>query len=98
MAIEPAHVPDPADDPPLSDRDVLAREWRRLGRLATAVAVVTSPALLATLVSVNDWPWYWALIVTLLTVAAFRGLVDIVVHRLIPRPSLYGADERLKQE
>src|SRR4051794_39498398 len=74
------------------DREVLAREWRRLSRAATAVAVMTSPAVMAVLIGVNGWPWYWALLATIIAVAAFRGFVDIVAHRFIPRPSLYGAD------
>jgi ATP-dependent Zn protease len=73
-------------------RDALAAEWRRLSRAATAVAVLTSPALMAILVGVDDWPWGWALLTTIVFVAAFRGLIDIVAHRFIPRPSLYGAD------
>ncbi|QEC49474.1 AAA family ATPase [Baekduia soli] len=73
-------------------RDALAGEWRRLSRAATFVAVMTSPALMAVLIGVDDWPWGWALLVTIVAVAAFRGLIDILVHRFIPRPSLYGAD------
>jgi ATP-dependent Zn protease len=73
-------------------RDALAREWRRLSRAATVVAIMTSPGLMAVLVGVNDWPWGWALLTTILAISAFRGLIDILAHRLIPRPSLYGAD------
>jgi ATP-dependent Zn protease len=73
-------------------REALAGEWRRLSRAATVVAVMTSPGLMAVLVGVNDWPWGWALLTTIFVVAAFRGLIDIVAHKLIPRPSLYGAD------
>ncbi len=75
-----------------STREVLASEWRRLSRAATVVAVLTSPAVMAILVGVDDWPWGWALLATIVFVAAFRGLIDIVAHRFIPRPSLYGAD------
>ncbi|WP_027008193.1 AAA family ATPase [Conexibacter woesei] len=73
-------------------RQALAFEWRRLGRAATVVAVLTAPALMAVFVVANDWPWGWALLATIVCVTAFRGLIDIVAHRLIPRPSLYGAD------
>ena len=41
-----------------------------------------------------EWPLGWALLGTLLGVAAFRGLVDVLAHRLIPAPSLYGAEAR----
>jgi ATP-dependent Zn protease len=81
-----------------STRDVLASEWRRLSRAATVVAVLTSPALLAILIGVDNWPWGWALLATIVFVAAFRGLIDIVAHRLIPRPSLYGADREALQD
>jgi ATP-dependent Zn protease len=73
-------------------REALAGEWRRLSRAATFVAILTSPAFMAVLVGVNDWPWLWALLATIVAVSAFRGLIDIVAHRFIPRPSLYGAD------
>jgi ATP-dependent Zn protease len=33
----------------------------------------------------------------LFAVAAFRGLVDIIAHRLIPSPSLYGAETELAE-
>jgi ATP-dependent Zn protease len=80
-------------------REALAGEWRRLSKAATFVAVLTSPAVLAVLISVNDWPWFWALLATIVAISAFRGLVDIVAHRFIPRPSLYGADrEALKDD
>src|SRR3954466_10242026 len=78
--------------PSARERDALMTEWRRLSRAATFVAVLTSPALFSVLYGVNDWPLIWSLVVTVLAVMAFRGLVDIVVNRFIPRPSLYGAD------
>jgi ATP-dependent Zn protease len=74
------------------DQAALAREWKRLSRAATVVALLTSPAFLLVLVNQNDWPLGWALIATFFAVIAFRGLMDIIAHRLIPRPSLYGAD------
>jgi ATP-dependent Zn protease len=72
-------------------RNALAGEWRRLARAATVVAILTAPALMAVFIVANDWPWGWALLATIVAVAAFRGLIDIIAHRLIPRPSLYGA-------
>jgi cell division protease FtsH len=79
-------------------RGALAAEWRRLARVATAVALITSPALFATLYVVNGWPLGWSVLVTFVAVVAFRGLIDVVAYRFIPRPSLYGADEALKAE
>src|SRR5919112_921840 len=71
----------------------LAREWQRLSRAATFVALLTAPVLFAVLVTRNDIGVGWALLVTILAVAAFRGLIDIIAHRLIPRSSLYGAEQ-----
>jgi cell division protease FtsH len=76
----------------------LAREWRRLGRAATAVAIFTSPALFVALYDRFEWPVAWALVGTLLGIAAFRGLVDVLAHKLIPAPSLYGAERELRGE
>src|SRR4051794_37338701 len=76
----------------------LAREWKRLSRAATVVAVLTSPALLLTFITVNDWPLIWALVATFFAVVAFRGLIDVVAHRLIPRPSLWGSGETERAE
>jgi hypothetical protein len=76
----------------------LAREWRRLGRMATAVAVLTSPALFILLYDRAGWPVFWAIAGTILGVAAFRGLVDVLAHKLIPAPSLYGAEQELRAE
>jgi len=75
----------------------LAREWRRLGRAATFVALLTSPVLFVLLRERLEWPFLWALLGTLLGVAIFRGIIDVIAHRLIPSPSLYGAEE-LKEE
>ena len=89
----------PARNSNAADREALAGEWRRLSRAATFVAVLSSPAFMAVLVGVNGWPWFWALLATIVAVSAFRGLIDIVAHRFIPRPSLYGADrEALKDD
>jgi ATP-dependent Zn protease len=76
----------------------LAMEWRKLTRAATVVAVLTSPATLFYLTLQHDWPFGWALLVTFLSVVAFRGLVDVVAHRFIPRASLYGAEKPLLEE
>jgi ATP-dependent Zn protease len=71
----------------------LAREWRRLSRAATFVALLTSPALFVLLYRSDGWSLAGALIGTFVGVIAFRGFVDIVVHRLLPRPGLQGADK-----
>ncbi|MEA2128092.1 MAG: cell division protease FtsH, partial [Solirubrobacteraceae bacterium] len=73
----------------------LATEWRKLARTATFVAVLTSPATFLWLHAHEGWPVVWALIVTFVSVMAFRGLLDVIAHRFIPRASLYGAEGRL---
>jgi len=95
-----AYVEDrPAGHKRFSDESrELAMEWRKLTRAATFVAVLTSPATLFYLVLQHDWPIGWALLVTFFTVIAFRGLVDVIAHRAIPRASLYGADKPLLEE
>ncbi|MES1193068.1 MAG: ATP-binding protein, partial [Solirubrobacterales bacterium] len=40
---------------------------------------------------VNDWPLWLSVLLTLLWIAVFRGLVDVVCHRFIARPSMYNA-------
>jgi ATP-dependent Zn protease len=76
----------------------LAEEWRALRRAATVVAVLTSPAFFLLLWERNGWNPIWALLVTLGAVIMFRGLVDVIVRRLIPWPNLYNADQQLLDE
>src|SRR3954454_1288872 len=76
----------------------LAREWRRLGRAATAVAVITSPVMFTVLYSALDLPIWAALLLTILGIAAFRGAVDIIAHWFVPSPSIYGAEKELADE
>src|SRR5919108_1893612 len=80
-----------------AEQAALAREWRRLGRAATLVAVLTSPAAFAWMYSTNDWPLGWSLLATFVLVISFRGFIDIVAHKLIPRASLYGAGRELME-
>src|SRR5919201_3681864 len=81
-----------------AEQAALAREWRRLGRAATFVAVLTSPAAFAWMYSNQDWPLGWSLLATFVLIIAFRGLIDVVAHRLVPRASLYGAGRELVDE
>ncbi|MEA2299050.1 MAG: cell division protease FtsH [Solirubrobacteraceae bacterium] len=74
------------------DHQALALEWRRLTRAATFVALLTSPMLFALLYYTHRWSLPSALVGTFIGVIAFRGLIDVVAHKVIPRPSLYGAD------
>ena len=76
----------------------LAHEWRRLGRLATAVALMTSPILFAALTTTFEWAWYWCVLAALGAVVSFRGLVDVLAHRFIPSPTIYGAEDELAKD
>src|SRR5215210_7606771 len=76
----------------------LAREWKRLGRAATVVAVLTSPVLFVLLHSGLEWSVLGSLLGTIAGVAIFRGLIDVVAHRFIPAPTLYGAEAELKED
>jgi cell division protease FtsH len=80
-----------AQSAPVSE---LADQWRRLTRAATAVAILTSPALFLWFWQYNGWAWYWALLATFAVVIVFRGFADLLFHRLIPWPSLFGADSQ----
>src|SRR3954453_20263642 len=73
------------DSPTTLNREslALASEWRRLGRAATAVAVLTSPVFFAILSGTLGLALPIALALTVLAIAAFRGLVDVVAHWLI---------------
>jgi len=76
----------------------LAEEWRALRRAATIVALLTSPAFFLLLWERNGWSPIWALLATLGAVIMFRGLVDVIVRRLIPWPNLYNADQEFLDE
>ena len=76
----------------------LAREWRRLTRAATFVALLTAPAFFLILFDTDHWSLAASLIVTAVAVVTFRGLVEVLTRKLIPSPSLYGADMSLKED
>jgi cell division protease FtsH len=77
----------------------LGSQWRALRRAATGVAVLTSPAVFVWLYEVQEWSVGWSLAATVLVVAAFRGLLDLLFHRFIEWPSLFGIDNaRLREE
>src|SRR5262245_22498346 len=76
----------------------LAKEWRKLGRAATVVAVLTSPGFYLFLHHTSGWSVYASLVGTFIAVVAFRGLVDVLSHKVIPAPSIYGAEAELQEE
>ena len=76
----------------------LAYEWRRLTRVATGVALLTSPAFFLLLYRSDHLGLVPSLAITAVAVVTFRGLVEVIVRKLIPTPSLYGADSSLKAD
>jgi cell division protease FtsH len=77
----------------------LAQDLRKLARLATLVALLTSPALILYLEHQRHWTWWAAVLGGLGGAICFRGLVDVFVRRLIPWPSLFGVqDQEAKAE
>ncbi len=85
--------------PPINEHAAaLAHEWRRLSRAATAVALLTAPAFFLILYQSNHFSFVLSLLITAAAVVIFRGLVEVVTRKLIPSPSLYGADASLKQD
>jgi hypothetical protein len=80
------------------ERSALAREWRKLGRAATVVAVLTSPVTFTAFYVGRTGRWAGRCWPTFIFVIAFRGGVDVLAHKLIPRASLYGAGRELLDE
>src|SRR5437588_5498908 len=75
----------------------LAYEWRRLTRVATCVALLTSPAFFLVLYDSDHLGLAASLIVTAIGVIAFRGLIEVGTRKLLPWPSLFGAEDTLKE-
>ncbi len=80
------------------DSTILAGEWRRLRRAATAVALFTSPMFFVVLYDRLGLSLLGALIATAGSVIAFRGLVDVVSRHFLPWPSMYGVDKATAEE
>jgi ATP-dependent Zn protease len=80
-----------------AQRVALAAAWRRLGRAASLVALLTAPAAFVLFRVGYGWPLWWSVLATFGLVVSFRGFIDVVAHRLIPRASLYGAGQELVQ-
>ena len=77
----------------------LASQLRRLTRIATLIALLTSPAAFMWFHNHEGLSVGWSIAATFGIVIGFRGFVDLIVRRLIPWPSLFGtADSRLREE
>ena len=75
-----------ADKPSLAlprseSQQELAQQWRHLARMATVVAVLTSPAIFLWLRKFEGRSIGWSIFATFVAVAAFRGFIDIVLRR-----------------
>jgi cell division protease FtsH len=81
------------------EQRLLSAQWRSLRRVATGVAVLSSPAVFIYLHKQQGWQIGWSLVATVLAIAAFRGALDLVFHRFIRWPSLFGIDTpQLREE
>src|SRR4051812_40242042 len=76
----------------------LSYELRRLTRIATLVAILSSPSVYYLFHHHNGWSVGKSLVLTLIACAAFRGLCDILVRKVIPWPSLFGTDDQKLRE
>ena len=74
------------------EQRLLSAQWRSLRRVATGVAVLSSPAVFVYLHKQQGWQIGWSLVATVIAVAAFRGALDLLFHRFIRWPSLFGID------
>jgi ATP-dependent Zn protease len=81
-----------------SNSPVLAGEWRRLRRAATAVAIFTSPMFFVVLYDRAGLSLPVALLATAASIIAFRGLVDVAARRALPWPSMYGVSREIADE
>src|SRR5262245_29293334 len=76
----------------------LSYELRRLTRVATFVAIMTSPSVYYYFHHYQGWAVGKSLVFTFVSCAAFRGLCDILVRKVIPWPSLFGTDDQKLRE
>jgi ATP-dependent Zn protease len=77
----------------------LASQLRKLARIATLVALATSPAAYFWFHHAIHLSVLESLGATAACVIGFRGFVDLIIRRLIPWPSLFGTeDSRLREE
>src|SRR5215212_9004185 len=77
----------------------LAQQWRRFTRAGTLVAIITSPVVVVWFHNTRGWGLGWSILAAAGVVIAFRGLLDLLFHRVIPWPSLFGTDDvRLREE
>ena len=76
----------------------LADGWRRLGRIATFVALLGAPSVFLWAYIAKDWGFLWSLLFTIGAVAVVRGLIDVILRKFVPWPTLYGDDSEKRRE
>ncbi len=81
-----------ADTTPSLPEPQLAEQWRSLTRTATGVALLTAPGAFIWLHLHEGLALRYALLLTVIEVAAFRGAVDVLFRRFIESPSLFGEE------
>src|SRR4029079_9886605 len=92
--VDPAPNPESITAKLTESHTQLSYELRRLTRVATFVAIITSPSVYYWFHHHNGCSVGKSLLLTFLACAAFRGLVDILVRKVIPGPSLFGTDDQ----
>ena len=76
----------------------LADGWRRLGRIATLVALLGAPSVFLWAYIAKDWGVLWSVLFTIGAVAVARGLIDVILRKIVPWPTLYGDDSEQRRE
>ena len=76
----------------------LADGWRRLGRFATFVALLGAPSVFLWAYIAKDWGVLWSVLFTIGAVAVVRGLIDVILRKFVPWPTLYGDDSEKRRE
>ena len=76
----------------------LADGWRRLGRIATFVALLGAPSVFLWAYIAKDWGFLWSVLFTIGAVAVVRGLIDVILRKFVPWPTLYGDDSEKRRE
>ena len=78
---------------------ILSKELRRLTRVATLVALLATPSVFYWFHHHEGWSVGKSIFWTFASVLILRGLVDLLIRRAIPWPSLFGTDDaRLREE
>ncbi len=76
----------------------LALQWRTFNRVANLVAIIAIPAVWMLYRDDAGLSQLHAGLATWGTLAAARGTFDLIAHRFIPWPSLFGADKSFLKE